>query len=208
MLGSSAFARTDLAPVAAWSEQERSALDQMLAKGVHVPLTSSAGRLFDAASALLGLRMVNRFEGQAAMELEWKATGITAPPFPFSIVEPATPALPLIVDWEPMIRSLLDEVWTGAPIAHLAARFHHTLAAIIVAVAERLGLERVVLTGGCFQNVMLTELAVAGLRAHNLRPYWHQRVPPNDGGISLGQVAAAGMSLIHEQESSGSADQM
>ena len=86
----------------------------MLAKGVNAPLTSSAGRLFDAVSALLGLRTQNRFEGQAAMELEWKATGITAPPFPFGISEPAKHGLPLIVDWEPMIRALLEEVRTGA----------------------------------------------------------------------------------------------
>lgn len=203
MMGSNAFARTDLAPIAVWSELERTTLHQMLVKGLNAPLTSSAGRLFDAVSALLGLRMQNRFEGQAAMELEWSATGITAPPFPFSIIEPAKREQPFIVDWEPMIRALLDEVRAGVPVAQLAARFHQTLVSIIVAMAERAGLERVVLTGGCFQNVMLTELAVRELRTHGFRPYWHQRVPPNDGGISLGQVAAAAHSFRQQQTPSG-----
>ncbi len=203
MMGTSAFARTDLAPIAAWSEPERTALEQMLTKGVNAPLTSSAGRLFDAVSALLGLRMQNRFEGQAAMELEWNAAGTVAPPFPFGIIEPGKQELPFIVDWEPMIRALLEEIRAGVKVAHLAARFHQTLASIIVSVAERVGLERVVLTGGCFQNVMLTELAVRELRTHNFRPYWHQRVPPNDGGISLGQVAAAARSIRQQQTPSG-----
>ena len=203
MMGSCAFARTDLAPIAAWSEPERTTLDQMLTRGVNAPLTSSAGRLFDAVSALLGLRMQNRFEGQAAMELEWSATGITASPFPFSIIEPAKREQPFIVDWEPMIRALLDEVRAGVPLAQLAARFHQTLALIVVGIAERVELERVVLTGGCFQNVLLTELAVRELQTHGFRPYWHQRVPPNDGGISLGQVAAAAHSFRQQQALSG-----
>jgi hydrogenase maturation protein HypF len=73
----------------------------------------------------------------------------------------------------------------------MAAAFHNTLAEVIVAVAQRLGEPRVVLTGGCFQNRYLTERAVRRLRAAGFRPYWHQRVPPNDGGLALGQVVAA-----------------
>lgn len=200
MLGSAAFKRSDLAPVASWSEQEKATLEQMMAKRVHAPLTSSAGRLFDAVSALLGLRMINVFEGQAAMELEWAATGASAEGFPFHIAEPAAAGGPWIIDWEPMVVEILRDLHrphhrTTSPVPHLARRFHSTLASMIVAVAERAGLERIVLSGGCFQNMLLTELAVQELRAHKFRPYWHQRVPPNDGGIALGQIVAAAAGL-------------
>lgn len=80
---------------------------------------------------------------------------------------------------------------TGVPIAEVAGRFHETLAAMILAVARREGLERVCLTGGCFQNLRLAETAIERLRDAGFTPYWHQRVPPNDGGIALGQLVAA-----------------
>jgi hydrogenase maturation protein HypF len=89
-----------------------------------------------------------------------------------------------------MIHTMLDDLMTGQPPGVVAARFHNTLAAMIVATAGIVGEERVVLTGGCFQNRYLTERTVAHLRRAGFRPYWHQRVPPNDGGISVGQVAA------------------
>jgi hydrogenase maturation protein HypF len=79
----------------------------------------------------------------------------------------------------------------GVPAGVVSARFHRTLAEFIVAVAEHTSLERVVLSGGCFQNCFLTECAVQRLEAAGFRPYWHQRIPPNDGGIAVGQIAAA-----------------
>ncbi len=202
MMGNQVFERSDLLPVVSWSERERTILRQMLSQRIHAPLTSSVGRLFDAVSALIGLRMQNMFEGQAAMELEWTATGSQSFPqdpagrrvesaYPFQLVEPAIQGHPLVVDWEPMILALLDDLRAATPAATLADRFHRTLAAIVGTLAERFAIERVVLTGGCFQNVLLTELVVNDLRARHFRPYWHQRVPPNDGGIALGQIAAA-----------------
>ena len=98
---------------------------------------------------------------------------------------------PLVVDWEPMIRGMLDDVAGKEPVGRLAAKFHNALAEIIVAVARRVGREQVVLSGGCFQNRYLTERAVRRLEQEHFRAYWHQRVPPNDGGIALGQVVAA-----------------
>lgn len=97
----------------------------------------------------------------------------------------------MIVDWEPMISGILDDVRRDLPVARISAKFHNTLAEVIVEVAKRFGEERVVLTGGCFQNQYLTERTVRRLETEGLRPYWHQRVPPNDGGIALGQVVAA-----------------
>ena len=90
-----------------------------------------------------------------------------------------------------MMTALLDDVTQGRPISEIASHFHQALAAAIIEVARRAGRERVLLTGGCFQNKLLTELAIARLAAEGFRPYWHQRIPPNDGGISVGQLRAS-----------------
>jgi hydrogenase maturation protein HypF len=98
------------------------------------------------------------------------------------------------LDWEPMIRSLLSDLGAATPVAVMSARFHNTLAEMIVAVAERHGVPQVALSGGCFQNRYLTERAVRRLVETGFAPHWHQRVPPNDGGIALGQIMAAARS--------------
>jgi hydrogenase maturation protein HypF len=90
-----------------------------------------------------------------------------------------------------MIKAILADVKDGIQAGIISARFHNALVEAIVAVAKRAGQNRVVLSGGCFQNRYLTERAVRRLQAEGFRPYWHQRVPPNDGGIALGQVIAA-----------------
>ncbi len=168
----------------AFTDADPPALRQMLAKRVNCPVTSSAGRLFDAVASLLGLRQQVSFEGQAAMELEF-------------IVEPGIEeAYPAGLNWQPMIEAMLQD---NAPVGVKAARFHNALVETIVQVAQRIGEEKVALTGGCFQNRYLTERAVQRLRAEGFRPYWHQRVPPNDGGIALGQVVAAVMALKIEE---------
>ena len=107
---------------------------------------------------------------------------------------------PFVIDWEPMIRQILEEVRNRRPIGMIAAKFHNTLANIVVDIARRVGEPRVLLTGGCFQNRRLTERTVAALNAADFRAYWHQRVPPNDGGIALGQVMAA-RKVIEEEKS-------
>lgn len=167
----------------------------MLRRGVNAPRTSSAGRLFDAVAALIGLRAVTRYEGQAAMELEFAADGVSCDEgYGFEVRSPAAGNAtgPLVLDWEPVVRGVLDDLERGMGRGKIAAKFHRALADGIVAVARRAGEERVVLTGGCFQNKTLTEAAVRQLRAAGFRPYWHQRVPPNDGGIAVGQALAAG----------------
>jgi hydrogenase maturation protein HypF len=160
---------------------------QMLVKGVNSPVTSSVGRLFDAVASLIGLRQELGFEGQAAMELEYYATPQIEDGYPFEIQQ----GEPLVVDWEPMIRAILNDVESRQPQGRIAAQFHNTLAAIIVAVAKWLQEPKVALTGGCFQNRYLTERTVHLLEAGGFKPFWHQRVPPNDGGIALGQAIAA-----------------
>jgi hydrogenase maturation protein HypF len=171
-----------------FSEEEKSLLRQMLEKQINAPLTSSVGRLFDAAAALLGLRQISSFEGQAAMELEFTRQGDVADAYSFVV----TATAPMVVDCEPAIRELLDDVAGGEDAGLVSAKFHNGLVEATVAVAKKIGTPRIVLSGGCFQNRYLTERIVERLREENFRPYWHQRIPPNDGGISLGQCVAAG----------------
>jgi len=96
-----------------------------------------------------------------------------------------------MVNWQPIIEEILNDLTRGQSVAVISTKFHHALAEIIVAVAKQIGQEEIVLTGGCFQNRYLTERAIDRLFAEGFRPYWHQRIPPNDGGIALGQIVAA-----------------
>jgi hydrogenase maturation protein HypF len=170
-------------------------LHTMLAKGLNSPRTSSAGRLFDAVAALAGVRQVVAFEGQAAMELEFALDGAnTKEAYPFHLVDEGESVF--VVDWKPLVLSVLDDLRRGLSAGVISARFHNALAEAIVAVAQQVGQKRIVLTGGCFQNKCLTERAVRRLRQEGFRPYWHQRVPPNDGGIAVGQIVAA----AHQQQ--------
>jgi hydrogenase maturation protein HypF len=187
-----------LAPL--FTPAEVQALSQMLARRVNTPYTSSVGRLFDAVAALTGLRGRCSFEGQAAMELEFAAEGHAAGHgYDFGVIpNPARPGpgTPVesraehLIDWRPMLRGILSDLAHGETRGRIAARFHSTLAGIIAEVAALAGERQVVLTGGCFQNCLLTEGAIDALRAGGHEPHWHQRIPPNDGGISLGQIAA------------------
>ena len=163
---------------------------QMLRRSLHVVPTSSAGRLFDAVSSLLGLVHVSDFEGEAAMAVEFaigprEAGATEPPPYPYRIVREEDR---YVLDWGPMIDALLEE---RSDVARAAERFHVTLADGIVEVARRCGEPRVALTGGCFQNRRLTELTLDRLAAAGLQAVWHSRVPPNDGGVSVGQVLYA-----------------
>jgi hydrogenase maturation protein HypF len=98
---------------------------------------------------------------------------------------------PLIVNWEPLLKGILADVDRCESVAVISAKFHNALAEAIVGVARRVGVPQIALTGGCFQNRRLTERAIRRLRECGFKPYWHQRIPPNDGGIALGQVVAA-----------------
>ncbi len=185
LYGDRLFAMKELEPVRAFSERELEILRTMLQRNLNSPVTSSAGRLFDAVASIVGLRQISRFEGQAAMELEFALHGIeTDERYEFSLLEET-------LDWGPMLRALISDVRGSVSVGKIAAKFHNTLVEMIVAVARRVGEERVVLTGGCFQNKYLTERAIARLREEGFRVYWHQRIPPNDGGIALGQIVAA-----------------
>ncbi|MEO8500369.1 MAG: carbamoyltransferase HypF [Vicinamibacteria bacterium] len=185
MEGDTAFARPDLAARLGFEPAELLVLRGMLRSGAGVARTSSAGRLFDGVAGLIALRPRAAFEGQAAMELEFAAMAVEdEAAYPFAI-EGET------VDWAPMLAAIETDRAAALPVGQLAKRFHNTLTEMIVAAAKREGLPRVCLTGGCFQNVVLAERTISRLTASGLVPYWHQRVPPNDGGIALGQLMAA-----------------
>ena len=192
--GAEALSRNDLAPVRDFSESDLALIRQMLTKGLQAPVTSSAGRLFDAVASLAGLRQQVSFEGQAAMELEFAIQSCVGEAYSFQIIS----CSPSVIDWRPMIEEIVDDVRAGQPVGVIAGKFHNALVEIIVAVARHVGQTRVVLTGGCFQNRYLTERSVQRLLEAGFRPYWHQRVPTNDGGIALGQVVDAARALTRE----------
>jgi hydrogenase maturation protein HypF len=151
--------------------------------------------LFDAVAALIGLRDSVSFEGQAAMELEFTAARGIDDCYEYEIQA----GDPMIIDWRPMIRQILNEHAPGGNGPQIAAKFHNTLTAVAVDVARCVGEPRVLLTGGCFQNRYLTERTVRHLQNAGFSVYWHQRQPPNDGGIALGQVMAAQLAMKQEK---------
>jgi hydrogenase maturation protein HypF len=193
-IGELAFTQGDLIPVDAFSKTELVVLRDMLVRGLNSPLTSSAGRLFDGVASLLGLCQNSTFEGEAAMALEFAINETrTDESYSFEISEDGSI---LVIDWLPAVERLLADKEKGVNVSLISARFHNTLAEMMIAIAKKSGLARVVLSGGCFQNKYLTERAVSRLRAEGFQPYWHQRVPTNDGGIALGQIVA-----VAQQES-------
>ncbi len=196
--------KKDLPPVQAFSEQDEKLLCGMLKQGVNSPRTSSAGRLFDAVASLLDLRQTVRFEGQAAMELEALATSAETSDDYLIRGEQANGSY--VLDWGPMIVGIRQDLWRGDSKAIIARKFHNTLVQFMLLAAQnafqdhRDGERRIVLTGGCFQNCLLTELAVERLGAAGYRVYRHQRIPPNDGGIALGQVMGAARVLRQRKD--------
>ncbi|MCB0256578.1 MAG: carbamoyltransferase HypF, partial [Anaerolineae bacterium] len=188
-----------VAPVRALRRDERGLLAQMLARGINAPVTTSAGRLFDGVAALLGLHQQVTFEGQAAMALEFAADPHEAGAYTINLLRKPDNSSSsfsdhrssLILDWQPLVEEILSDLRRGVSSGMMAARFHNALVEAIVAVARRAGERRVALTGGCFQNRLLTERSAQQLRAAGFDVLMHRQVPPNDGGISLGQIAIA-----------------
>jgi hydrogenase maturation protein HypF len=174
-------------------------LAQAMARKINSPLTSSLGRLFDAVAALIGLRSTALYEGQAAIELEMLADEAPSGPresegealYPFSFGD----GTPTSFDVRPMIRALVGDIQQGVPLPQIASRFHHSVAALLARAAlkarEQTGLNVVALSGGVFQNRLLLEQLIARLDEMAFQVYINRLVPPNDGGLSLGQLAVA-----------------
>ena len=160
-----------------FSDNEWQVLTRMLERGFNAPWTTSAGRLFDAAAALLGLCSRASFEGEAAMRVEFAARGAAS-----------NEAVAIEDDWGPLFERLAD---ARIPVRQRAALLHDSLALSILAFAQHAGVETVVLTGGCFQNARLAGTAAGKLEAAGFRALLHRAVPPNDGGLAAGQLLAA-----------------
>lgn len=176
----------------AFRSGEAETLMGMMASGVNSPVTSSVGRLFDAVASLAGLQQVIEFEGEAAITLEHAAEGfISDRPYTASVVRDAEGLL--ILDWEPMIMELLEDLEAGAGAGEISSRFHGALVRWIVEAARETGEEKVLLTGGCFQNLLLLEASAAALREAGYKPVVHHDLPPNDGGIAPGQIFSAAL---------------
>ncbi|MFF5244720.1 carbamoyltransferase HypF [Streptosporangium sp. NPDC000095] len=160
--------------------------------GTNSPLTSSAGRLFDAVAAILGLRDTAGYEGQAAIALEQCADPVEKGAYWARIVDDGPLLTILAAD---LVRAVVEDTRAGAVPALVAARFHNGLAAAAARVCARLredtGIGTVALSGGVFQNRLLLDGLVTALRLRGLRVLTHRTVPPNDGGISFGQAAVA-----------------
>jgi hydrogenase maturation protein HypF len=180
---------TDLPPVSACPADELLALKRQLETGLGCAPTSSMGRLFDAVSALVGVRQVVAYEAQAAIELEGLSRGVGsgASPYTFGV---EGDRLPTIIDPAPVLNAIVDDIRAGVATGVIGARFHQAVADLIVDIAckEREGNQTIALSGGVFQNALLLELSLKGLRNNGFHVITHRRVPPNDGGIALGQL--------------------
>jgi hydrogenase maturation protein HypF len=190
------FEAVDLPVVGKRSEEERRVLGRMIEEGVNSPLGSSMGRLFDGVAALLGVRETVRYEAQAAIELEQliEPGAAAAQPFAWELHRDESP---LRVDPRPLVRELVAELQRGeASAAELSLRFHATVVEIVrrtcLEIRERSGVAEVALSGGVFQNEFLLRGCHAALREAGFEVHAHRRVPPNDGGVALGQAAIAG----------------
>ena len=162
--------------------------------GTAAPPTSSAGRLFDAVAAILGVRDAVNYEGQAAVELEQLADPDERSAYPAGVA-PTDGGL-LRLTGADLVRAVVEDLEAGVAPSLIAARFHNGLAAATVTACEAIGEERglgtVALSGGVFQNMLLLERTVTALDQRGFRVLTHSRFPPNDAGISLGQAAVAG----------------
>lgn len=168
-------------------------LEKILEAKVNSPLCSSLGRLFDGVASIVGLKQSVSFEGQAAMDLEAVAHRGSGDILPYKII---TEDDVIVLDPAPMVKAIVEGKLMGADIPQLAIAFHLTLVKAFAEMAKRVrdrtGIERAVLSGGCFQNRILLEGCVRELEQEGFEVFTHQRVPANDGGVSLGQAVIAG----------------
>ena len=178
----------DLLPLQALSSEERQALRNQLAKGINAPLTTSMGRLFDAVSALLGVRQTVSYEAQGAIELETLAAGPETGYYPWQIDRQE-------INLKPMLEMLLADLARNISTPVIAARFHNTIAELALDLAQRIrsemGIHQIVLSGGVWQNQILLKKTINLFNTHGIKPLLHRQTPPNDGCVAFGQAMIA-----------------
>ncbi len=179
----------DLAPVRACPEDEQRVLIHQLETGLGCAPTSSMGRLFDTVASLVDVRQVVAYEAQAAIELEGMSRDATCGTATYQFAIDLTHA-PVVIDPTPVITAVIADTRSGVAAGVVGARFHRAVADLIVRLATTVvpDTPTVALSGGVFQNAFLLHLAVSGLRAKGFDVITHSVVPPNDGGIALGQL--------------------
>jgi len=169
-------------------------LDKIIKNKINSPMTSGLGRLFDGVAAIIGLRKTVSFEGQAAMELEGLSDQEAGDSFPFAILADGENCF--ILDISSTIRAIVNNLLAGKSKKEISSSFHRTLAVAFAAMCERIrektGIDRVCLSGGCFQNKILLKGSITQLESADFVVYHHKQVPTNDGGIALGQAVIAG----------------
>jgi hydrogenase maturation protein HypF len=191
----------DLAPVRAASSSERATLRKQIASNLNTFPTSSMGRLFDAVASICAVRQNVNYEGQAAIEFEALADGSETGGYSFEVEADSVLRGAWCVKLDEMIRAVLADVRSGVPTPLISARFHNGLAQLVFEVCEKIRREcdvrEVVLSGGVFQNVTLLKKTLERLRDADFTVYTHRLVPPNDGGLALGQAVIAAASIDH-----------
>jgi hydrogenase maturation protein HypF len=187
------FTMKDLESIKAFDPKELKIYKTMLEKNINTPITSSVGRLFDGVASITGLYQKVNFEGQAAMQLEFsinKENKLDIEDYyPIKLID-SIENTPIIVDWKDIILGIINDISLKTSLAVISAKFHNSLIQAIIAVCKRFKQETIVLTGGCFQNRYLIEKGVYCLEKEGFKVYFHQRIPPNDAGIALGQILA------------------
>jgi hydrogenase maturation protein HypF len=178
----------DLAPVQYLTAEEINILERQLEKGINTPLTSSMGRLFDAAASLMDIRQSVNYEAQAAIELEALCAEEESGFYPFEMQDS-------IIDPTPLWKALISDIREKIPTYTMAARFHNSVIEMILSVVNKMhqknGIRTVALSGGVWQNMYLLDHSVRRLKTNGYRVFWHKHVPTNDGGIALGQIMIA-----------------
>jgi hydrogenase maturation protein HypF len=196
-----AFLDLDIPFVQQMEQRRWHTLAQMIARSINTPPTSSLGRLFDAIAVLLGLTEIGAqpdrenqlYEGQAAIEMEMRSATITSniTSYPFEL-HAGSPAQLHVA---PLIRAIVQDIQRGIPAPQIAAKFHYAIAQLLaqacIQTSERTQIRSVALSGGVFQNRLLLEQLTLLLERQGFQVYTNRRVPPNDGGLSLGQLAIA-----------------
>jgi hydrogenase maturation protein HypF len=190
----------DLAPVQHAIQKEETGSDRLqvlrrqLETGLNSPPTSSMGRLFDAAAALMGIRQEISYEAQAAIEMEALADPAETGYYPLELLKDGN------IDPAPLWQSLLTDLRRGIPVSVISARFHNSLAHIVsevcLGIRQQTGLNRVALSGGVWQNMYLPKATCGALAQGNFEIMLHRQTPPNDGGLALGQVAVGAARLM------------
>ena len=183
----------DLALFKAITAKEYQIFDRMRKAQLNSPLTSSVGRLFDALASLLGITQYTSYEGQAAMALEYLCDGVISDehyPVDYISGEHIT-----TIDWRPMFKEIIMDIRKPIDKHLISVKFHNSLIEASLPLIKQTQKDTVILTGGCFQNKYLSERMIGRLKEEELTPVWHHKIPPNDGGISLGQAVSASACL-------------